>query len=54
MTKIEEIKRLLDLCSKEQRHEIFQFLREEFPIHPIEAEYKAEAEVILEAIHRAK
>lgn len=53
MTGIEEIKRLLDLCSQEQRREIFRFLRKEFPIHPIEAEYNAEAEVILEAIHRA-
>lgn len=53
MTDIEEIKRLLDLCSQEQRREIFKFLRKEFPIHPIEAEYNAEAEVILEAIHRA-
>jgi hypothetical protein len=53
MTEIEEIKHLLDLCSKEERHEIFRFLRKEFTIHPIEAEYHAEAEVILEAIHRA-
>jgi hypothetical protein len=53
MSKIEEIKRLLSICSKEQRREIFRLLREEFPIHPIEAKYKAEAEVILEAIDRA-
>jgi hypothetical protein len=53
MTEIEEIKRLLDLCSQEQRRDIFRFLRKEFQIHHIEAEYNAEAEVILEAIHRA-
>jgi hypothetical protein len=53
MAEIEEIERLLGLLTKEQRYRIFRLLREEFPIHPIEAEYNVEAEVILEAIHRA-
>jgi hypothetical protein len=53
MSEIEEIKRLLNICSKGQRYEIFKILRVEFPIHPIEAKYNAEAEVILEAIDRA-
>jgi len=53
MSEIEEVKRVLSICSREQRYEIFKLLREEFPIHPIEAKYNAEAEVILEAIDRA-
>lgn len=53
MSEIEEVKRVLGICSREQRYEIFKLLRVEFPIHPIEAKYNAEAEVILEAIDRA-
>jgi hypothetical protein len=53
MSEIEDAKRHLTICSKEQRYEIFKLLREEFPIHPIEAKYNAEAEIILEAIDRA-
>jgi hypothetical protein len=53
MNNIKEIKRLLNICSKEQRNEIFKLLREEFSIHPIEAKYNASAEVILEAIDRS-
>lgn len=53
MTDIEQIKRLLSLCSSAQRQEILRYLREEFPIHPLEVELNAEAEIILEAIHRS-
>jgi hypothetical protein len=53
MTDIEQIKRLLSLCSPAQRQEIFQYLRAEFPIHPLEVELNIEAEIILEAIQRA-
>ena len=53
MADTEEIKRLLSLCSSAQRQEIFQYLREEFPIHPLEVELNTEAEIILEAIQRS-
>ncbi|MGQ4807878.1 hypothetical protein NKDENANG_01243 [Candidatus Entotheonellaceae bacterium PAL068K] len=53
MTNIEQIKRLLTLCSPAQQQEIFQYLRQEFPIHPLEAGLNTEAEVILEAIRRS-
>jgi hypothetical protein len=53
MADIEQIKQLLSLCSPAQRQEIFRYLREEFPIHPLELELHTEAEIILEAIQRS-
>ncbi|MGA9408509.1 MAG: hypothetical protein WBW71_15345 [Bacteroidota bacterium] len=53
MNGFEQVKQLLALCTKDQRQEIFSFLRKEFPIHPIETEFNAQAEVILEAIHKS-
>jgi hypothetical protein len=53
MADTEQIKRLLSLCSPAQRQEIFRYLREEFPIHPLEVELNTEAEIILEAIQRS-
>lgn len=53
MSEAEEIKRLLAACTVEQRREIFENLRIEFQIHPIEAQLNASAEVILEAIARS-
>jgi hypothetical protein len=53
MSEIDEIKRLLELCSEAERREIFDMLRVEFPIHPLEAKLNISAEVILEAIDRA-
>lgn len=53
MNRIEEIKRLLGQCTPAQRREIFRHLRQEFPIHSLEAQLHTEAEVILEAIQRA-
>ena len=53
MTKKDEILKLLEQCSSEERREIFQYLRKEFPIHPIEADLNAQAEVILEAMARS-
>jgi hypothetical protein len=49
----EQIKEFLARCSREQRQEIFQFLRKEFGIHPLEAELNVQAEVVLEAIHKS-
>lgn len=53
MPELEEIKRLLDLCTDEQCREILLHLRRRIPIHPIEATLNTQAEVILEAINRA-
>ncbi|HHX2283435.1 TPA: hypothetical protein ACVFIV_005431 [Pseudomonas aeruginosa] len=43
--------RLAEL-SNEEREEIFKYLRSEIKIHPLEDEFNAQAEVILEAISR--
>lgn len=50
---VDQIKALLDKCSEEQRREIFQYLRSDIPIHPIEGRLNCSAEIILEAIARA-
>ena len=51
--RVNEIERLLKACTEVQRREIFDYLRREFPIHPLEAKLNTQAEVILEAIDRA-
>jgi hypothetical protein len=53
MPRIEQIKFLLKSCNQNQRRRIFHFLRAEFPIHPIETQLNAKAEIILEAIARS-
>ena len=53
MREVEEIKRLLAACTGDQRREIFDHLRQEFQIHPLESKLNVSAEVILEAIDRA-
>jgi hypothetical protein len=53
MSLTEQIKALLERCSPAERREILHYLRQEFPIHPLEATLYTEAEVILEAIQRA-
>lgn len=53
MTDSEIIRRAVSGLSAEQRSRLFQHLREEFPIHPIESELNTSAEVVLEAISRS-
>jgi len=53
MTDTDQITHLLGACTVEQRKAIFQALRQEFPIHPLEQEWHVAAEVILEAIARS-
>src|SRR5689334_20740994 len=53
MSDPEQIKHLLSLCTPPQRQEVMRSLREEFPIHPLEAQLNTQAEIILEAIQRA-
>src|SRR5579859_3293088 len=50
---VAEIEKLLAACTADQRAEVFKKLRLEFPIHRIERDLNTQAEVILEAIHRA-
>lgn len=50
---LDEIKQLLASCNEQQRRELFELLRREFRIHPIEEKLNVQAEVILEAINRA-
>lgn len=49
----EKINELLKQCSVEERREIYQVLRKEFPIHSLEGKLNTSAEVILEAIDRS-
>lgn len=53
MSEIEEIKDLLAKCTPEQKREVFEILRSEISIHPLEQKLNVRAEVILEAIDRA-
>ena len=53
MTIVEQIQHLLSQCSEEQRREVFELLRAQFPIHALEAEWNTTAEIILDAIARS-
>lgn len=53
MSPTEEIKRLLQECTPDERRAIFEHLRGEFCIHPLEERLGAKAEVILSALARA-
>ena len=53
MNDIERIKTALEESSEETRTAVFTWLREEQLIHPLEKEFGAPAEVILEAISRS-
>ena len=46
--------RLLDAYTPAQRRELFDRLRREFAIHPLERQLNTDAELILEAIHRSE
>ena len=53
MPTIDEIKTLLEQCSEEEQGLIFQYLRGKFVIHPLEKQFNAPAELILESISRS-
>ena len=53
MNDIDEIKILLERCSLEQRRQVFQFLKLEVALHPLEKQWNVDAERILEAVHRS-
>jgi hypothetical protein len=50
--KIWQIQKLLEQCSHKQREKVFQELRKEFIIHPLEEKLNIQAEIILEAINK--
>lgn len=49
---VNQILELLNRCSIQQREIIFQHLRKEFKIHPIESKLNIEAQIILETINK--
>lgn len=53
MTKKDDVLKLLEELSPEERREIFMHLRQDIPIHPLETNLNTTAEVILEAISRS-
>lgn len=53
MSELDQVKDLLAKLTFEEKREIFQLLRKDIPIHPLETELNAQAEVILEAIHKS-
>lgn len=50
---VDEIRKLLQECTPEQRQEVFRILRPECSIHPLESQLNTTAEVILEAFSKA-
>jgi len=53
LSKVEEIWDVLKLCSPEERNQVFQLLRAESLIHPLEKIWNVNAERILEAVSRS-
>lgn len=55
MTKnnLQAIKAALAAVTQENRKQVFEMLRDEFPIHDLEKQWNVRAEIILEAIARA-
>lgn len=53
MSDVQAIKGLLANCTDEQRREVFEYLRGQFQIHPLESTLHTKAEIILGAIQRA-
>lgn len=53
MSELEQVQRFLDALSPEGRRELFDHLRGEIQIHPLEERLGLRAEAILEAVHRA-
>jgi hypothetical protein len=49
----EKIKELLGECNEPEQQVILKYLRQKYPIHPIEKELSTTAEIILESISRA-
>src|SRR5678809_148938 len=54
MKELDEIRRLLALCTDEQRRIVYSELRELIGPHPFEVKMNASADVILEALNRAQ
>lgn len=50
---LDNLKRLIDECSNEQRAIILEYLKGRFPQHPLEQEWGVGADIILSAISRS-
>src|ERR1700680_1562355 len=50
---LDNLKRLLDQCTEEQRKSLLDYLKARLPEHPLEKEWGINAEVILSAISRS-
>jgi len=53
LTEIAQVIQLLETLTEDQRRQVFDRLRQEFPIHSLEKRLATSAEVILEAFDRA-
>ncbi len=53
MSDFEDLLKRVEQCSKEEKQQIFETLREEILLHGLEEEFNARAEVILEGIRRS-
>ncbi|HKZ78895.1 MAG TPA: hypothetical protein VJ124_11385 [Pyrinomonadaceae bacterium] len=53
MTKKEQVLKLLEECTPDERLQVFKHLRKEIPLHPLEIQLNAQAELILEAMARS-
>jgi hypothetical protein len=53
MTTLDQIYKLLNECTEEERRAVFHHLREHLIIHPLESEWDVRAETILSAIRRS-
>lgn len=53
MANLDQIAALLDTCTPEELRTVFDKIRLVVPIHKLEEEFDAPAEMIMEAIHRA-
>jgi hypothetical protein len=53
MSAADEVRRLFPRCTPEERRQLFDELRNEFQLHPLETVMNVKAEAILEALHRA-
>lgn len=53
MNLVDQIKDLLGQCTEDQRRQIFDLLRVELHLHPLEVRWNTTAEIILDAISRS-
>ena len=50
---LEALKNAIEDCSSEERKELFEFLRNRLPRHPLEVEWAIDCDDVLSSLHRA-